>query len=315
MRDPMTVYNGSNILASGSTASGDTIWWDLQNIQPFQPVNVFTYLLMPGPQNVINTRARFEAWDANQQVQSSTNKSCQETVLCSFDPNDKACTPEGDGIDHYTLIGDELEYRIRFQNTGNDTAYDVRIYDRLDTALDRSSFEVVRSSHNVQTTLDSTGQVTFYFQNIFLPDSNVDEPGSNGYVTYRIRPKSGTPDFTRVENTAYIVFDLNPAIITNTTFNTLVTQLPLWMNPNNTFNNLSVYPNPFNKSTAILVPEGPGARHLFELTDLTGRVLRSEQFQGELLVVDRQALPPGIYLYRISSLSDSGWHAGKLIIE
>lgn len=316
MRDPLTVYNGSNILASGSTATGDTIWWDLQNIQPYQPVNVYTYLLMPGPQNQINNRIRFDALDASQQVQATTDRSCPEVVLCSYDPNDKACTPEGTGPDHYTLIGDELEYRIRFQNTGNDTAYDVRIYDRLDTALDRNTFQLVSSSHEVQTTIDANGQVTFFFQNIHLPDSNVDEPGSNGYVTYRIRSKSTTPDFTRVENTAYIVFDLNPAVITNTTFNTMVTQLPLWVRPAANAPAVTVAPNPFRESARFVFSGSDTKVDRFELLDCMGRTVRAlRTFGSDLIVLERGDLTSGIYLYRFMDRNGHLLHAGKVVVE
>ncbi|MFM2135888.1 MAG: hypothetical protein RL021_1288 [Bacteroidota bacterium] len=315
MRDPLTVYNGSSVLASGSTASGDTIWWDLQNIQPFQPVSLSTYLLMPGPQNVLHNSARFDALDANNTVQQTSSQSATETVLCSFDPNDKACTPEGTGIDHYTQIGDELEYKIRFQNTGNDTAYDVRIYDRLDTALDLNSFRIINSSHNVSTTLDNEGQATFFFQNIYLPDSNIDEPGSNGFVTYRIRAKANTPDFTRIENTAYIVFDLNPAVVTNTTFNTMVTQIPLWVRTETAFPEMTVAPNPFRESTRFLfAAPGKGALQ-FALFDLSGRVVRSMQVVGDPVLLERNGLNAGIYLYRFTDSQGSILHTGKVVIE
>ena len=64
--------------------------------------------------------------------------------------------------------------------------------------------------------------VEFNFDNILLPDSIVNEPGSHGYVKYGIKANAGLADFTAVQNTANIYFDFNPAIITNTTSNTLV---------------------------------------------------------------------------------------------
>lgn len=43
-----------------------------------------------------------------------------------------------------------LEYLIRFQNTGNDTAFTVKILNLIDTTkLELSSFEFVASSHPV----------------------------------------------------------------------------------------------------------------------------------------------------------------------
>ncbi|MFM7726828.1 MAG: hypothetical protein ACKO7B_09005, partial [Flavobacteriales bacterium] len=136
LRDALTVWNGSTPAASGSTATGDTIWWNMQNLLPFTPASITLALLMPGPGTMIYNRAYFDAYDPGNVTQLTSSQNISEQVLCSYDPNDKSCTPEGVGIEHYTLINQELEYLIRFQNTGNDTAYDVNIYDRLDTSLD-----------------------------------------------------------------------------------------------------------------------------------------------------------------------------------
>ena len=51
--------------------------------------------------------------------------------------------PEGvDDVMHYTLINDPLQYLIRFQNSGNDTAFTVFIRDTIDASLDLSTFEL-----------------------------------------------------------------------------------------------------------------------------------------------------------------------------
>ena len=144
-----------------------------------------------------------------------------DVVRCSYDPNDKHSSPEGVMFQNYTPITSPLTYHINFQNTGNDTAYNVTILDTLDVDLDLSTFEVLGSSHTVTPQMTASGAMRFNFFNIMLPDSNTDEPGSHGWITYRISPKSGLPDPTLVTNTSYIVFDLNPPVVTNTTLNTL----------------------------------------------------------------------------------------------
>jgi PKD repeat protein len=65
------------------------------------------------------------------------------------------------------------------------------------------------------------GELRFNFFNIMLPDSGADEPGSHGWVLYRISPNTGLADPTEITNTSYIVFDQNYPIITNTTLNTM----------------------------------------------------------------------------------------------
>jgi hypothetical protein len=54
----------------------------------------------------------------------------------------------------------------------------------------------------------------------FLPP-NVDPPEGQGFVTFRVRPKTGLPSGTRIENAAEIVFDVNAPIVTNTTVNVI----------------------------------------------------------------------------------------------
>lgn len=315
LRDPLTVWNGSSPVASGSTATGDTIWWNLQNLQPFIPASINLALLMPGPGTTIYNRAYFDAYDPGNVTQLTSTQNIAEQVLCSYDPNDKSCTPEGIGTEHYTLINQELEYLIRFQNTGNDTAYDVNIYDRIDTSLDWASLQIVETSHSCVTTLDSVGQARFSFKNIYLPDSNVNEPASNGFVRYRVRPKSTTPDFTVVNNTAYIVFDLNPAIVTNTTFNTLVTQIPLWINENRPLTSARVVPNPVTGIARFILEGKPEEWSYFEATSLEGKPVFRSEASGENVVFDTSGLPAGIYFYRYLSKEGKIVSSGRFIVQ
>lgn len=144
-------------------------------------------------------------------------------VVCSYDPNDKYAVPEGYAEPHFVAQEEEIEYRIRFQNTGNAAAIDVRIEDQLDVEhLDLDSFYPVFGSHDFTTCLEDNGKVTFKFNNIMLPDSASDEPGSQGYVVYRIRPLPDLPHGTEINNTAEIYFDINDPIITNTTWHTIM---------------------------------------------------------------------------------------------
>jgi len=147
---------------------------------------------------------------------------------CSYDPNDKNVSPVGDGPQHNTPPNTLLTYTINFQNTGNDTAFNVIVVDTLDPDLDWSTFRVISSIHSVNTQMDANGVVKFTFENIQLPDSNVDEPGSHGTVVYQIMTDSLLPDPTEITNTAYIYFDYNAPVITNTTLSTItVSGLPV----------------------------------------------------------------------------------------
>ena len=143
--------------------------------------------------------------------------SCQP-IIGAYDPNDKRVQPAGLGPQQLTPPGTRLTYRVRFQNTGNDTAFNIRVIDTLSRDLDVSTIDVTSSSHPYQfwITGDSVSILTFYFEDIQLPDSNVNEPLSNGYIEFDINPSLSAPIGTVIENFADIYFDFNPPIRTDT---------------------------------------------------------------------------------------------------
>ena len=145
-----------------------------------------------------------------------------DIVECSYDPNDKLVNPIYPL--NYALIGEELIYTVRFQNTGNAEAYDVVIYDQLDDDLDPTTFRYLASSHEavLSVSMDPNNLLKFDFHDIFLPDSTTNFEGSQGYVMYAIRADLTIAEGTIIENTADIYFDLNPPIITNTTDNVMI---------------------------------------------------------------------------------------------
>lgn len=145
-------------------------------------------------------------------------------VSCSWDPNDKLVTPQGYGSAGAVPVDIPwLDYTVRFQNTGTDTAFNVSVLDTLDTDLDPLTMEVLDASHPLTRIEVDTGRVAlFQFQHILLPDSGANETASHGFVRFRIRPVAGSPDGTQITNSAGIVFDWNAPVITNTVLNTLV---------------------------------------------------------------------------------------------
>lgn len=205
--------------------NGDTLIWTYSNLHPGQSFNLgssgwITYQDPPAGQTIWYTVID-SVFDTSGILKNVYSMSWSFVVNCSCDPNEKDVSPVGIGANHYTPMNDYLYYTLNFQNTGNDTAFNVHIVDTISSALDLNSLEIVGSSDPVHAQMSSTGVVDFFFDNILLPDSNIDEPGSHGFVAFRIMPNSGLPDPTVINNTGYIYFDFNSAVITNTTLNTL----------------------------------------------------------------------------------------------
>ncbi len=183
-------------------------------------------------------------------------------VVNSYDPNMKEVYPTNvlPGYD------DWFTYTIHFQNTGNAPAFNIRLRDTLDTQLDLNTFEVLGYSHPANVGV-SGNILTVRFNNIMLPDSTSDYEGSMGYFQYRIKPFPNLPTGSQISNTAYIYFDYNAPIITNTTENNF--EFPVSVSSiASSENKYSVYPNP---STGIFTFKDAKAIQRVEVYNVMGQ--------------------------------------------
>ncbi len=147
----------------------------------------------------------------------------------------------------------------------------------------------------MQLEMDIDGEVSFIFNDIMLPDSNVNEVGSHGFVKYSINLIPGLPLETSILNTANIYFDLNPAVVTNTAINTLhvdgsgIEELLEEQQ-------LLVYPNPFNESTTVYFDKDL-KDHSIQIVDLLGKqVYSTNNLNGGKLEIRADELTDGMYL-------------------
>ena len=147
----------------------------------------------------------------------TTSFECRENIG-SFDPNDKQ--PLINGIANIEILEEQetLEYLIRFQNTGTDTAFTVRIEDRLSSAFDLSTLSIVSASHDYIYEIDRRNLIVT-FDNIELPDSTTNQLASNGFVKFKVNLEEDISPGDYFSNRADIYFDFNEAITTNFTHN------------------------------------------------------------------------------------------------
>lgn len=145
---------------------------------------------------------------------------CRENIG-SYDPNDKLAFPKGACTAHHIKQGTDLEYHIRFQNTGTDTAFNVIVRDTLSPFLDPATVQVGVSSHPYEFEIRDNGVLEFSFENIMLPDSNVNEMESHGFVKFKISQRDSVALGSLIENQAAIYFDFNLPVFTNTYFHTI----------------------------------------------------------------------------------------------
>lgn len=238
---------------------------------------------------------------------------CLENIG-SFDPNDKQAFPRGFGNQHLIEANTDLEYLIRFQNTGTDTAFTVVVLDTLSAHLEATSVRPGASSHPYDFAVLDGNVLRFRFDHILLPDSNVNEPASHGFIKFRASQQPDNPIGTLIENRAAIYFDFNEPVLTNTTFHTIgdhfimvQTDDPAGATP------IRVYPNP-SASVAIFEMPGQTDRAVFHLTDGLGRSLRSDIFSGKQYRFERGSLPAGVYFYKIM-MNNQAAYSGKVLLR
>jgi uncharacterized repeat protein (TIGR01451 family) len=199
-----------------TTQSPGQLAWNYSNLAPFQSGSIIvSFTILPPPINNLDDTLTWLAVInpvAGDDTPYDNSFILPQRVVGSFDPNDKQCL-EGSKLD-ITRIGEYLHYVVRFQNEGTATATFIVVADTLSSKYDWESFDFLGSSHpcHVKRMGD---KLEFYFENINLPQAAVNEPGSHGFVAFRIKPRNNIMLEDSLNNKAAIYFDFNPPVITN----------------------------------------------------------------------------------------------------
>lgn len=220
-------------------------------------------------------------------------------IIGSYDPNDKQGFPKGIGEENLIPRNLELHYRIRFQNTGSDTAFTVIVRDTLSELLDHESVRLGSTSHTVE--YHSQGRVlAFHFNNIMLPDSTTNEPGSIGYLNYYVKQKSNNPESYEILNNASIYFDFNDPIVTNTHKYTVRPFVSTSVQEVFGHLDFQIFPNPSSQVVKLTFNQDIQNVSL-SLLDLSGRIINQHIAVQKDHYLDVSYLKAGIYLLRAES--------------
>jgi len=235
----------------------------------------------------------------------------------AYDPNDKQGFPIGYGASHYIKPGMEIEYTIRFQNTGTDTAFNVAIRDTLSQWLDLTSVEVGASSHDYRWSVMGANVLLFDFPNILLPDSNVNQELSNGFIRFRVRPRETTPLETDIFNSAAIYFDFNEPIITNTTQHRIglnFVSVSAWQPIRPSFE-VTIAPHPLQNISWLTVKNAPeSGDYRLQVYDTQGKMVTEKQSDQARFELQRNDMNPGLYFFEII-LNGAPAGSGKLMVH
>ncbi len=279
-----------------TTATGFT--FNFTNLAPFESRFIIVTMQVPTIPTVALgqqlTDSVFTTIPSGDVLVSNNSSSLTQTIVGSYDPNDKQESHGGQIVHSTFTTNDYLTYTIRFENTGTANAINIKVDDLLDSKLDEGSILMVAASHSY--VLHRNGShLTWKFNGINLPPSNGSETIGHGYIVFQIKPK---PDYAIgdiIPNTAEIYFDFNPAIVTNTCTTEFVETLS---NDNFVFANLNYFPNPTKNSITI---SNDTVIDTIEITSILGQQILSQKINSLQTELDMRSLPSGIYLVKVTS--------------
>ena len=314
--DPSLVFVSCNY--AYTDLGGGSYSVQLPSVGQFQRVEIEFVFSVPASAvigSVLNANATVT--DSLPEVNTSNNFfALSQLVQGSFDPNDKSVLPSNDPNNTYFIDIDSMfTYTIRFQNTGTDSAFNIRVVDSLSQYLDISTLEIKAASHPFTWQLKGIGILEFDFDNILLPDSNTNEEASHGSVTYTISPLSTVPLLTVIPNYASIYFDFNAPVNTNTI--TSVIDVTVGMNELHNDHPFSIVPNPTNDLVKItLKDELRNNFYDLKIFNLQGQNVIFEKNVSDQSIVSLKELNNGCYFYQLENEGKIVAHSqGKILVN
>lgn len=318
--DPRIVFLNSQPPASNYNATTSTITIPVGTLAPFG-----TYLSYQGDAVVnymipssLTIGSILEFRDtifpiAGDTVPLNNSEVCYATVVGSFDPNSIEVTPKGTGYNGFISRDDSLlTYVVRFQNTGNWYATNIVVEVQLDSDLDLASFQLLGESFPCSAEISPSGLAKFTFLSINLPDSNMNEALSHGYVAFSLKQQPGLPENTQIIASANIYFDYNYPVLTNDALNTILGVADPALSPAQ----ISLSPNPSSGMISINIHLNASSRIRLEILDALGKVLmKGEEEKMKSGINSRKinvsAFSPGMYFIKVTT--ETGTASAKFI--
>lgn len=226
-----------------------------------------------------------------------SDRQCSE-IVGAYDPNDKRAFPLS-GSDEYRILPDAtIRYMIRFQNSGTDTAFNIVILDEISENMNLSTFRKISSSHDCYAEINEDRELRFFFDNIMLPDSNVNLIGSNGFVSFTMSMVDGLVNDDVITNEADIFFDFNDPIRTNTT--THIVDDGISSTDDIELYDFRISPNPVANTLIVELEKQDEIMVNAQILGIDGRQLREVELDTRQSKLDVSQLSNGIYFIKIS---------------
>ncbi|MDR3678846.1 MAG: T9SS type A sorting domain-containing protein [Flavipsychrobacter sp.] len=308
--DPSVTYVSSS--PSPVLVSGNTLTYNISNLDVDSIENI---LISTSTSTSVSlgTALNFSATAPllNDYAPANNADTLLTQVVGSFDPNGKTVNRP------YKMIpGKEMIYTVNFQNTGTYPARNIVVVDTLSPLLDMSTFRMISGSPKLPVVTSKDGRrLIFKFNNINLPDKKSNEPASHGKFVYAISAKKTLSLGDTINNTAFIFFDFNSAVVTNTATNVISKKNGLAVPAMVREQDVQVYPNPTSGNINIIVP-ATANDWIVSVVDIAGREIYSQaEVGGRTLLSCYVKAVPGIYFVKIANAATGEVTVKKLLIK
>ena len=289
-------------------AATNSLSWNYTNLNPFETREIDLVFNINSPMetpavngdDVLDYIATIVG--ATDQTPNDNTFTLNQTVVNSYDPNDKTCL-EGATITP-SMVGQYVHYVIRFENTGTFAAQNIVVKDMIDTTkFDVSTLIPQHSSHDFFTRINGN-KVEFIFENINLP---FDDANNDGYVAFKIKTKPTLVLGNTFTNSASIYFDYNFPIVTDPAVTTVAL---LNTNDFDFGTYFTLYPNPAKDVLNFGVKNEIGVKSVSVYNTL-GQIVMAITNVDNLKSIDVSGLTAGSYFVKV--YTDKGSSSSKFI--
>jgi len=244
---------------------------------------------------------------------------CHQNVG-SFDPNDKSAQPVGYGNSHLIENNQAIEYIIHFQNLGTYAASFITVVDTLSSDFDITTLNTITASHAYTVSIIDSNILQFKFSDINLIDAATDSLLSNGFIKFSIKPKANTSIGNEIKNNAFITFDYNEAIQTNTVQHEIgkdfLKSSIITLSKNNLYKDVSIkiYPNPTSKQFTVEITKEVPKNASLHIYSVAGNEIYVQKNLSLINKIEAENWSKGYYLFELKS-ENTTIQSGKIILQ